>query len=102
MNEPFTYESLSDFGTILRCRRKAMGLTMIQVSEYAGIGRNHYSRIEAGILSPRTAYLSIFRILMCLKLTWTITVRPIPDEVAVPIHFISESIVDIAPIHIQI
>lgn len=85
MNEPFTYEYLSDFGAVLRLRRKAMGLTMVQVSEYAGIGRNHYSRIEAGYLSPRTAFLSIFRILNCLKLYVTIQIRQIPDANQVPV-----------------
>lgn len=82
----FTVKDTQEFGAILRRRRKELGLSMIDVSKVIGIGRNHYGRIEAGVLSSRTAFITIFKILTCLQFHWTIEIRPMPDEPVIPIH----------------
>lgn len=90
MTNAFSVKEIQDFGAVLRRRRKELGLTMVDVSNAVGIGRNHYGRIEAGVLSPRTAFLTIFKILTCLKFYWVIEIRPMPDDKSIQVFQLEE------------
>lgn len=49
-----------DYGSKLRAKRQAMGLTMTEVSNLTGISLGHLSAIECGSVSPGDKYREAF------------------------------------------
>lgn len=69
--EPITIQDIRTLGTLLRTRRKELGLTQVEAAEIAGLSTHMLSDVETGKGNPRLDTLLALCDLFGFQLTLT-------------------------------